>query len=315
MPVAVYVHEKLPDESDSPIRENTSTLLLQIEVLFLLLLIPIFVVYMFPQAGKPQSTVTQSPIAAEGQVAGIQTEVTPTQAMVAIQPPAVTVATEPTATPTPPVTKKKEYKIAVIGDSMVDTMGERLEYFEHALKKKYPNANFTLYNYGIGSQNVEDGLGRFDKPFKYKDRDYPAVADIKPDIIVVGSFAYNPFTPHDRDKHWLTLTQMVQKAQQITPDVYMLAEIAPLTREFGKGPNGVNWDTATAVTHAAHIEQQLQNVIGLGLTLNVPVIDAYTPSKKDNEGTKDYVSPGDGIHPSVKGHEFMAEIMVKSISL
>ncbi len=212
---------------------------------------------------------------------------------------------------------KDEYVIAVYGDSMVDTMGERLEYLEHELTKKYPHTHFDLYNYGMGSNNAEDGISRWGKPFHYMDRNYPPITEIKPDIIIMGSFAYNVFTPHNRDRHWLALTDLVQKSQQLTPDVYMLAEIAPLRRGFGFGPNGVNWSPATAYVHTGNIIEQLKNAIGLSQTLQVPLIDTYTPSLDGDreEGQSKYVNPSDGIHPSVAGHQFIAEIIVQTLEL
>lgn len=212
---------------------------------------------------------------------------------------------------------KSKYTIALYGDSMVDTMGEVGEYLEHALKKMYPQTNFLIYNYGVGSQNARDGLDRFYKRLDYQSRHYPSIAEIKPDIIIMGSFAYNVFTPHNRDRHWITLTQLVQEAQKTEADVYMLAEIAPLRNKFGVGPHGVNWDTDTVYKHSGNIIEQLENVIGLSATLHVPLIDAFTPSKKefDNEGKSEYVNTDDGIHPSVAGHEFMADLIAHKLEL
>ncbi|OGK44279.1 hypothetical protein A2957_03090 [Candidatus Roizmanbacteria bacterium RIFCSPLOWO2_01_FULL_38_11] len=216
------------------------------------------------------------------------------------------------AYPQPP---KSEYKIVVFGDSMEDTQGERLEYFEHELTKRYPSTSFKLYNFGVGSQNVEEGFARFHRPLVYQDRNYPSIDDINPDIIIIGSFAYNVFTPHDRNKHWITLTQLVQEAQQLTPNVYMLAEIAPRRRGFGFGPNGVNWEPNTAFEHTGKIIEQLENALGLSRTLNVPLIDVYSasllPDRK--EGDVKYINPSDNIHPSVEGHLFMAKVIVDSI--
>jgi len=221
--------------------------------------------------------------------------------------------------PTPTVykLKKDSYTIAIIGDSMVDTMGERLEYLEHSLVKKYPKTSFTLYNYGKGMETVEDGLKRLYKLFSYQDRHYSPLTETKPDIIIIGSFAYNPFFPYDRDRHWLTLTALVQEIQKINSQVYMLAEIAPLRRDFGKGPNGVNWDEDTAYTHSGRIIEQLENAVGLARTLNVHLINVYQESLESEKkaGKKEYVNPSDGIHPSVKGHEFTADIISKTILL
>ncbi|OGK18379.1 hypothetical protein A3G67_03760 [Candidatus Roizmanbacteria bacterium RIFCSPLOWO2_12_FULL_40_12] len=225
-------------------------------------------------------------------------------------------------TPTPTPTKKLSksyYTVTVFGDSMVDTMGERMEYLEGALKKKYPDTTFFLYNYGIGSQNVEDGLARYNNDFKYQDRNFPAISKIQADVIIIGSFAYNPFSPHSRDRHWLGLTRLVQEAvKRKDAEVYMLAETAPLRRQFGKGPGGVNWDTDTSYKHSGYIVEQLENVIGLAKSLNVPLIDVYHKSLANEslgEGKREFVNSHDGIHPSVEGHKFMAEYIANSLNL
>lgn len=228
--------------------------------------------------------------------------------------PSLTVSPEPK--PDGAFTAKKLYTVAIIGDSMVDTMGEVLEYLDSELKTKYPKTKFLLYNYGTGAQNIEMGLARFGSHFKYQTRDYQSLTELKPDILIVASFSYNPFTPHDRDRHWLTLTKLVETAKQVTPRVYMLAEIAPLRKDFGKGPQGVNWSDDSNYEHSGRIIEQLQNAIGLSRQLNVPLIDAFSPTFGSNqEGKREYVNPSDGIHPSVEGHKFMAEKIVQTIKL
>lgn len=226
-----------------------------------------------------------------------------------VEEPAENLTPDPTSYPQPP---RQEYSIAIYGDSMVDTMGERLEYLEHELLERYPHTTFRLYNYGVGSQNVHDGLERWNKPLRYMDRSFPAITELKPDIIIVGSFAYNVFVPHDRNAHWLGYTELVQRAQRLTPNVYMLAEIAPMRRGFGFGPNGVNWEPSTAWSHTEKIIEQLENVLGLSRTLHVPLIDAYTPSLQEGvkEGKRELVNPSDNIHPSIEGHKFIAKTIV-----
>lgn len=227
-------------------------------------------------------------------------------------------ATIPSSIPTIPIaqTKKRDYKIAVYGDSLEDTMGEILEYLEHTLKRKYPGVNFTLYNFGKGAENVEMGLNRFGNGLNYQDRHYPPLSQIRPDILIIGSYAYNPFSPYDRDRHWLGLTKLVKQAQTITDQVYVLAEIAPLRGDFGKGPNGVNWDSNTAFVHSGHIIEQLENAVALSRNLNLPLIDVFNKTISGNkEGNRTYVNPSDGIHPSVAGHEFTADIIASALSL
>lgn len=254
-------------------------------------------------------------------VAGVETQTTAQQRTPpdsSIPAPTTVPPTTPSPappSPTPIHLPKNSYTVAIIGDSMVDTMGEKLEYLEHALTKKYPETKFTLYNYGHGSQNVIDGLDRIDKAFKYHDRDFKPLTELRPDVLVVASFGYNPLSPFDRDEHWLKLAELISRAKTITKNVYVLAEIAPQVADFGKGPNGVSWPESMRIEQAKKITLQLQNAIGLARSLSVPLIDCFTPSidEHSKEGNKKYINASDGIHPSIAGHEFMAEKIVNVI--
>lgn len=214
-------------------------------------------------------------------------------------------------------TYKSSYKIAIFGDSMVDTMGENLDYLQVSLKKRYPKITFHYYNYGIGSQNVAEGLARFHIPLNYKERNFPSMSQLLPDIIIIGSFAYNPFYPFDREKHWTNLSTLIQEAKNTGADVYVLAEIAPLRKDFGKGPNGVNWAEDTAEEHSKNIITLLENAIYLSKDHHkIPIINAYSKTKVNGKfGSKKYVDPNDGIHPSIEGHKLMAELIASTIKL
>lgn len=211
---------------------------------------------------------------------------------------------------------KKSYTIAVLGDSMVDTMGERLEYLEHKLTDKYPQTEFKLYNYGIPSQNIEHGLERFNQSFSFRDRTYPPITQIDADIIILGSFAYNPFPPHDRDRHFRGLTKLIEEAKKTGAQLYILAEIAPLREDFGKGPNGPNWSLQASIEQSDHIIEQLENAVTLSKALNVPLINAFSKSQTNGKyGKKEYVDSNDGIHPSIAGQTFTAEIIAQTVKL
>ena len=214
-----------------------------------------------------------------------------------------------------PFEKKESYLIAIIGDSMVETMGGNLEYLKEELENKYPDAVFVYYNFGKGSENVEEGLARFDDDYSHSGRSFQSVPTINPDILVVGSYAYNPFSPHDKNKHWSLLGDMVKRAQGTDARVYMLAEIAPLAVGLGKGVGGVNWPEDKAHEHSKTIIEQLENAIGLAGTLGVDLIDAYNPSRVEDSsfGIIEYVDGHDGIHPSVEGHIFMAKLIADKI--
>jgi hypothetical protein len=243
-------------------------------------------------------------------VAGVSTVVT------ASPTPTATPTPSPKPTPLPIKTSKSSYTIAVFGDSLVDTMGENLDFLDHALLTKYPNVKFKLYNYGIGSQNVEMGLARFHQPLVYKERNFPPIDQINADIIILGSFAYNPFSPYDKERHRQGLISLVEEAKKTGSRVYLMAEIAPLKSGFGAGPNGVNWDEARANEQANNIVEQLLSAIGVASSQGVPLINVYSQSLLDGRfGRTIYVSDNDRIHPSAAGQTLTANIIVQTIKL
>ena len=223
--------------------------------------------------------------------------------------------TSPSPTPSPQPSKTT-YTIALFGDSMIDTMGENLDYLNKSLSAKYPETTFKFYNFGIGSQNVEQGLARWDEEFHYQNRNYSPISKIKPDIIILGSFSYNPFPPHDKNRHYIKLKELVIKAKLQTSNVYLLAEIAPTKVGFGKGPGGVNWPQDLANKQAQNIVEQLENAINISKSENITLINAYKESLTEGKfGNPVYVSNHDGIHPSVEGHVLMANLIAKTIKL
>ena len=248
---------------------------------------------------------------------GIQPTKIPILVEVSIDPTASpTAILSPTDTPFP--TKKlskKRYSIALYGDSLIDTMSDHTDLLNIYLSRMYPGITFTIYNYGIGAQNVEAGLARFESAFSNRNRTYPPITEIKPDVIVVGSFSYNPFSPHDKEKHKALLSQIVSKSKQTRADVYMLQEIAPLGATFGDGPTGVNWTDAVSIEHSNHIIELLGNVPVIAAEQHVKVIDVYSRSKAAGSeyGTSGLVSTSDGIHPSEAGHALTFRTMLSTI--
>lgn len=208
----------------------------------------------------------------------------------------------------------KAVTIAIYGDSMVDTMETGLPYLEAALRQYYPQADFKLFNYGIGAETIDKGLARFDQGYSYKDRNYPPISLAGAEIIIIESFAYNPQGEPGLDTQWSALSQMVSQARAGGAQVLLLATIAPTKAQFGQGPGGVNWPADLAWEQAALINRYLDNAVKLGQSLGVPVIDAYHSSLAGNgEGVLTYISSHDHIHPSVAGHQFVAGLIARKI--
>jgi lysophospholipase L1-like esterase len=209
---------------------------------------------------------------------------------------------------------KKTITLAVYGDSMVDTMETGLPYLEAALRPYYPQAQFKLLNYGIGAETIDKGLARFNQGYSYKDRNYPSITQAGAEVIIIESFGYNPQGEAGLDTQWSALSQMVSQAQASGAKVLLLATIAPTKVQFGQGPGGIDWPTDLAWEHATLINRYLDNLVKLGQSLGVPVIDAYHASlSAEGEGILAYISSHDHIHPSVAGHQFVAGLIAKKM--
>ena len=209
-----------------------------------------------------------------------------------------------------PVSKdQKSLTIALLGDSMIDTMGTNCPYLAQDLKKYYPNYQFNFLNYGIGAQPVGQAFKRLNSEYQYKDRSYSAILSSTPDIIILGSFAYNPYENLDSglDQYQAELNTLISELKKTQTQLIFLATIAPLKTKFGQGPGGVNWPADTAYTHATKIQSYLEAGIKVAQDHNLPIINLYQKTIKANgEGIASYVSTHDGIHPSVAGHQYIA---------
>jgi len=132
----------------------------------------------------------------------------------------------PTPTPTPQPTrraKKSAVTIALLGDSMTDTMGPDAPALKSILSRSYPGTQFTVKNYGVGGTNIEYGIERITNGYSYLGASIPALSSIRPDVVVVESFGYNPF-PFDNamDKHWLALSKAVDTLRGAIPQSVLL---------------------------------------------------------------------------------------------
>jgi len=210
-----------------------------------------------------------------------------------------------------------EISLAVFGDSMVDLMGENLPYLRNALEEYYPQAKLKLFNYGIGSQNISQGLARLNQDYHYKERDYPPLLALNPDIIVLDPFNYNPFADSQDElyRHWAELNQIVEMINDNTQaQVIILATIAPHKQSFGQGAEGVNWTQDQAWLQANRINQYLKNSLLFAQEMELPSVDVYHQSLDENgEGKLEYIKAEDHLHQNEAGNRLIAKLLAEKI--
>lgn len=230
---------------------------------------------------------------------------------------ATTIAPTIQPTPTPALTKKKSYTIAFLGDSMIDTMGPGLPAVMNKLSSLYPATNFTLLNFGVGATNIDYGIERITQGYSYLGKHIPALAETHPDIVVVESFAYNPFPENNSvNRHWLALAQAVDTIRATLPGakIIIAATIAPNSTVFGDGAPGLAFSREDKLQRTTMIKQYLDNTVKFAASQHLPIADAYHASLTSNgEGILTYINSGDHIHYSDAGRAFFAQSLVRTL--
>lgn len=208
--------------------------------------------------------------------------------------------------------KLPAYKIAAIGDSMIDTLGPNLGGLDILLSGKYPQTQFNLYNYGVGATNIEYGLTRLSADYNYLGRDIQSLISLQPDIVVIESFGYNPFSDQNGalDRHWLAMGKFCEVIKSSLPHarIVFAVTIAPSARTFGDGAPGIAFGPQDKADRTSTIRSYIENTIAFAHSQGYPLADAYHASL-DGDGTarEEFINPGDHIHYSDAGRSLMAQ--------
>lgn len=236
-------------------------------------------------------------------VLGVTTEITPTP--------------QPSPTPVLMQTNKKSYTIAFLGDSMIDTMGAGLPAVQTDLKKIYASTNFTLLNYGVGATNIDYGIQRITENYTYLGKQIPSLASTHPDIVVLESFAYNPFpVANGIDRHWLALARAVDTINATIPGakIIIAATIAPNSTVFGDGAAGLSFSPQDKIDRTTVIKQYLDSTVKFAASQHLPLADVYHASLNGNgDGILTYINGGDHIHYSDAGRALFAKILANTL--
>ena len=230
-------------------------------------------------------------------------------------PPAVLGVTTENPSPTPFPHKKDRYSVAVLGDSMVDTLGPGVPHLQAELVKRYPDVLFTIINFGVGGENIDSGIFRLINDYDYLGNHLYSIQSFNPDLLIVESFAYNPYPVVDGvTRHWLALARVVDTVRATMPNTSILfvATIAPNATIFGD--NVLHWSSAEKQRKVAEIKEYLENTIRFARGEGYPIADAFHPSLgSDGNGKIEYIHPGDQIHYSDAGREFFGKVVADSI--
>lgn len=218
----------------------------------------------------------------------------------------------PTVTPTPIARQqvKSSVTIALLGDSMMDTLGPDAPALKSALKKLYPKTSVTVRNFGVGSTNIYYGIERITNGYSYLGKSYSSVVAANPDIVVIESFGYNPFGNDENaiTTHWTLLAKAIDTIKANLPHtkIVIAATIAPNAQRFGDGALGLSFSTEDKWQRVITIKKYLENTVRFATGEHLPLADAYHASLlPDGNGNLLYINSGDHIHYSDRGRALM----------
>lgn len=230
---------------------------------------------------------------------------------------------DPEKRPTEPLlrnSKKSSVTIALLGDSMMDTLGPDGAGLAAKLNATYHRTAFTVINHGVGAENIDSGLRRLTTGYRYLGTDKQSVVSERPDVVIVESFGYNPYPVPDMHDalttHWLRLAEIVDTIRQQLPGtkIVIAATIAPNWDLFGDGAPGLSFSPEGKRTKVAEIKRYIESTIAFAKSERLPLADAYHPTlDRNGNGIPSYINGGDHIHYSDRGRAFMAQTIADTL--
>jgi len=209
---------------------------------------------------------------------------------------------------------ERSVKIVLLGDSMTESLGHA-PVLVTTLKDTYPSYQFEIINYGVGSTNIDYALERVRNGYTYKTKHFPSLIELRPDIVIVESFAYNQYGtgPETVESYRRKLIDIVHSLQWYAgARVLIMATLAPDATNYAKGVLELGPSKRAEIV--AEKKLYLYTALVVGNELGVPNIDAFGSSLGNNgNGRPELTEDETNIHPSPQGTVFLQEIMAKSL--
>lgn len=201
-----------------------------------------------------------------------------------------------------PLPRTKTATIALLGDSMIQTMYQ-VEPLKNLLLASLLTYNFKILNFGVGATSIDSGRERL-----------PQVLSQNPNVVVVESFAYNA-GGLTLDHQWEILGKIVEKIKEKGAQPVILSTICPNSTIYAKGIGGLNWNDEQRKQASQTTKSFLENAVKFAKTSNLPLADAYDSScDSGGEGLSKYIDPASHLHPSALGHELVSQKISEAVS-
>ena len=217
----------------------------------------------------------------------------------------------------PVIPKDRSYRMVIIGDSIVNSLGLNANVLRQDLIKYYPTSEFVTYNYGYSATNVLSLYQRLTEITTDRGSENPAVLKQGFELIIIESFGNNPLSEYPVAEGLQKQNEILEKSVKAIlaekPNV-ALAFMTPIALDpitYAKGT--VNLSPEVRKQWVAERVSYIDNHRKFAKSLEIPVIDVFKASLKP-DGTVDrtYISD-DLVHPSKKGVELISKTIADYI--
>ena len=207
----------------------------------------------------------------------------------------------------PNIPKNRSYRIILVGDSIVNSLGINANLLREGLIKYYPDSEFVTYNYGYPSTNVLSLYQRLTD----------SILTQQFELIIIESFGNNPLSQfplvEGLQKQNEELEKSVRAILLEKPNA-ALAFLTPIALDpinYAKGSRDLSPEI-----RKQWVEERLayiNNHKRFAEEKGIPIIDVFKASLKPNgEVDRSYIS-NDFIHPSKKGVELISQTIADYI--
>jgi len=207
----------------------------------------------------------------------------------------------------PVISKNRSYRIVIVGDSIVNSLGLNANALRLNLIKLYPDSEFVTYNYGYPSTNVLSLYQRLTDEILKQGFE----------LIIIESFGYNPLSEYPLTEGLKKQNEELERSvreilrQKPNASLAFMTPIAPDPVNFAKGTRDL-----TLEVRKSWVDERIayiNNHKSFAEEKGIPVIDVYSASlKPDGEVNRIYIS-NDYIHPSKAGIELISKTIADYI--
>ena len=217
-------------------------------------------------------------------------------------------------------------RVLFLGDSITHD-GQYVGFIEYALRKQKPDQNFDFYSLGLNSETAS-GLSENDHPFPrpcIHERLGSALDKIKPEVVFVcygmNDGIYHPLNKDIFDAYKKGMLELVKKCQNVGAEVIL---ITPPLFQAHAIPNLLQDAEAADFSYRAPYKAYQETLAAFSewtstatpenvtcVNLNSIMATYVSDQRKEN---KNFCFSKDGIHPSLEGHLFIAQIILKTLN-